>query len=163
MVLFLRIDVVNCGVLLGNADAERTITLLPFKWGLTISLSHLDEPPFSSWTALATAKVAGSEISKCTWSVVPPTARALNPFFRAIPPRNDQRRSFISGPIVGARSLVEKTMWTSSEMYVCDMISRPYGTTAFVCAPALKRRAIGKCPSGTTLLRARLRSGTAPC
>jgi len=31
MVLFLRIDVVNCGVLLGNADAERTITLLPFK------------------------------------------------------------------------------------------------------------------------------------
>jgi hypothetical protein len=58
---------------------------------------------------LETDIVAGKETSTCTWSSVPPTARAFISFCRAIPPKYGQRRSLSAAEMTFRRFFVLNT------------------------------------------------------
>ena len=82
MMLRLRLDVRHGPIHLRDSETESTVALLPAEISVlgNVSWTHSEEPPLISWTALATAMVAGSDKRTCTWSATPPIALAVMPF-----------------------------------------------------------------------------------
>jgi hypothetical protein len=115
MMFGLPLDVIDRRQLLLDSECECAISLLPGE-PPGVNLVH---PPrrrsFQQLYGLGQGQRGRQRQRDVHWSSVPPTIRALKPFFRTTPPMNDHSSSCESAAINLRRSLAEKMQYTRSE------------------------------------------------